>query len=58
MTAITHHCTPLQKQFNKTRKGEVGGYREYLQGEDLAYVERVINEQLDPFYQRYLGYSQ
>ncbi len=42
----------------KTRKGEVGGYREYLQGEDLAYVERVINEQLDPFYQRYLGYSQ
>jgi len=42
----------------KTRKGEVGGYREYLHGEELAYVERVINEQLDPLYQRYLGYTQ
>ncbi|SFD36874.1 Sulfotransferase domain-containing protein [Thiohalospira halophila DSM 15071] len=41
----------------KTRKGEVGGYRDYLQGENLAHVERVINERLDPFYQRYLGYT-
>ena len=37
----------------KTRKGEVGGYREYLDGEALAHVERIIGDRLDPFYARY-----
>ncbi|ADH85793.1 sulfotransferase domain-containing protein [Desulfurivibrio alkaliphilus] len=39
----------------KTRKGKVGGYGDYLNGEGLAYVEKVIGERLDPFYRRYAG---
>lgn len=41
----------------KARRGEIGGYRDYLQGGTLAYVERIINEQLTPYYHRYLGYT-
>ena len=41
----------------KTRKGEVGGYREYLDGESLEYVEAIINERLDPWYAGYRYYS-
>jgi hypothetical protein len=32
----------------KTRRGVVGGHREYLVGDDLAYVERRIAERLPP----------
>ncbi|WP_018935324.1 sulfotransferase domain-containing protein [Thioalkalivibrio sp. ALJ24] len=41
----------------KTRKGEVGGYREYLDGESLEYVEAIINERLDPWYAGYRYFS-
>lgn len=37
----------------KTRRGQIGGYQEYLHGDDLAYVNRIIEERLDPFYQLY-----
>lgn len=37
----------------KTRRGKVGGYREYLTGDDLAYVNRIIDERLDTLYERY-----
>ncbi len=39
----------------KTRKGKVGGYGDYLQGEGLVHVEQVIQKQLDPFYDRYIN---
>lgn len=37
----------------KTRRGEVGGYTDYLDGDALAWVNATIREQLDPFYARY-----
>lgn len=37
----------------KTRRGEIGSYRDYLHGESLDFVEGVIRDRLDPFYQRY-----
>jgi hypothetical protein len=37
----------------KTRRGQVGGYREELQSEDLAYVDRAIRERLSPFFHAY-----
>lgn len=37
----------------KVRKGEVGGYRQYLNAEDLAFVDRAVVHDLDPFF----GYS-
>ncbi len=37
----------------KTRKGKVGGYREYLSPEDLDYLEARISERLSPFYAEY-----
>lgn len=37
----------------KTRKGEVGGYREHLRGSALEKVNRVIDEQLDESYSDY-----
>jgi len=37
----------------KTRKGVVGGYREYFSPEDLAYVEERIRTRLSPFYSDY-----
>ncbi|WP_018860774.1 sulfotransferase domain-containing protein [Thioalkalivibrio sp. ALJ3] len=37
----------------KTRKGEVGGYREYLDGKSLQHVEDVIALRLDPWFERY-----
>lgn len=41
----------------KTRKGEVGGYREYLDGEDLRTVEQTIMERLDPWFDGYRYHS-
>ncbi len=37
----------------KTRKGQVGGYTEYLSAEDIAYIDAVIDAQLDPLYAMY-----
>ncbi len=39
----------------KTRKGEVGGYREYLDGAALELVDQVIGEQLDNMYSDYIA---
>jgi len=38
----------------KTRKGEVGGYRNYLSAEDIEYMNARIKSQLSPFYASYL----
>ncbi len=38
----------------KTRRGKIGGYQDYLEGEALAHVEQVINSNLDPLYSRYI----
>jgi hypothetical protein len=38
----------------KTRKGKVGGHRDYLSAEDLDYLERRIAARLSPFYGDYL----
>jgi len=37
----------------KTRKGKIGGYREYLSAEDLAWVNTRIADRLSPFYATY-----
>lgn len=37
----------------KTRKGRIGGYAEYLSPEDVAWLDRRIDTELDPYY----GYS-
>jgi Sulfotransferase domain len=37
----------------KTRKGKVGGYREYFTPEDIEYLEARIAERLSPFYAEY-----
>jgi hypothetical protein len=42
----------------KTRKGKVGGYREYFTDEDLAYLEARIADRLSPFYADYIGTGQ
>lgn len=33
-----------------TRRGKVGGYVDYLSPEDVAWVDNLVNSQLDPFY--------
>ncbi|MCI0429798.1 MAG: sulfotransferase domain-containing protein [Rhodospirillales bacterium] len=37
----------------KVRRGVVGGYRNYLSADDIAYVEDHIARELDPFYTWY-----
>jgi hypothetical protein len=39
----------------KTRKGKVGGYRDYLSAEDLEYMDRRIAARLSPFYGNYIA---
>jgi hypothetical protein len=39
----------------KTRKGKVGGFREYLSEEDIEYMNARITERLSPFYASYLA---
>lgn len=41
----------------KMRKGKVGGYREQLSEEDVAYIDQVIRERLDPYYEWYFPES-
>lgn len=41
---------PSDAESFKTRKGRVGGYAEYLGAEEIAWMERKIREQLDPFF--------
>jgi hypothetical protein len=38
----------------KTRKGKVGGYREYLTPDDIAWMNARIRERLSPFYPEYI----
>ena len=38
----------------KTRKGKVGGYREYFSADDLEYLEARIGDKLSPYYAEYL----
>jgi hypothetical protein len=37
----------------KTRRGKIGGYVDYLSADDVAWLNRRIDAELDPFY----GYS-
>lgn len=34
----------------KVRKGKIGGYRDELTPEDLAYVDELVQQKLDPFF--------
>ncbi len=34
----------------KVRRGKVGGYRDYLSAEDIAYLDNYIAQHLDPIY--------
>lgn len=45
--------TNLDANSYKVRKGEVGGYRNYLSSEALTFVDDLIRKELDPSY----GYS-
>jgi len=40
---------PGDEESYKVRKGRVGGYVDYLSPDDIAYVDRVIDEAGDPF---------
>ncbi len=37
----------------KLRRGVVGGYRHYLGGEDIAFLDDYLNTELDDFYTDY-----
>ena len=37
----------------KTREGRVGGYADHLDTEEIAYMDRLIQEELDPLYSAY-----
>jgi hypothetical protein len=41
---------PQDEESFKVRRGKVGGFVDYLNPEDCAYVDRVIREFNDPFY--------
>lgn len=41
----------------KTREGRVGGYASHLEPDEVAYIDRVIAERLDPLYSRYIKTS-
>ncbi len=53
---IRHHSlelTSLDPRARKIREGKVGGFRNHLSGEDLAYVEQCIKRIGDPFADHY-----
>ncbi len=37
----------------KTREGRVGGHAKYLDPEEIAYMDRLIDQELDPLYAQY-----
>jgi hypothetical protein len=41
---------PNDEESYKTRKGKVGGFSEYLNEEEIAYINRLMNESLSDFY--------
>ncbi|MDY7008251.1 MAG: sulfotransferase domain-containing protein [Cyanobacteriota bacterium] len=41
---------PQDSESYKTRKGKVGGFKEYLSVEEIALIEKEINDNLDPFF--------
>lgn len=42
----------------KTRKGQVGGYREHLSADAIDYIDRTIDDQIDPLYAMYRSGAQ
>lgn len=42
----------------KTRRGEVGSYRDYLEGDDLMYVNNIVSERISPIYEMYRSSGQ
>jgi hypothetical protein len=44
---------PSDVESFKTRRGVVGGYRDYLEEDQIAWMEERISSRLDPFF----GYS-
>ena len=53
------HSTSLQttdpdnEESFKVRKGKVGGYKDYLNNEDIAYLDKVIKSQLSDYFSFY-----
>jgi hypothetical protein len=43
-------ANPEDEESYKTRKGKVGGFVEYLNEQEIAYINRLINETLSDFY--------
>ncbi|WP_374440496.1 hypothetical protein, partial [Stella sp.] len=46
---------PANPESRKVRRGKVGGYRDYLPPEDVAWIDAYLARHLDPWYGRYLG---
>ncbi len=44
---------PSDESTYKTREGRIGSYRDKLQAREIEYVDRRINERLDPLFDRY-----
>ena len=51
--ALARNKNLEDKETFKTRKGKVGGYREYLSPEDLAFLENRISARLSAFFEGY-----
>ncbi len=49
---------PSNPESFKVRRGKVGGFRDYLDGEDIAWIERLVDNELDTIfgYGRVLSY--
>ena len=41
----------------RTRKGKVGGYKEELNHDDMIYINKELNDKLNPFFDYYLNFS-
>ncbi|BBK29474.1 sulfotransferase domain-containing protein [Stella humosa] len=44
---------PSNPEARKVRRGKVGGYRDYLAADDIAWIEDYLARHLDPWYDRY-----
>jgi hypothetical protein len=44
---------PNDEATYKTRQGKAGGFREHLGAEQIAWIDRLIDERLDPLYAQY-----
>lgn len=50
MSAVLKPGNPQDSESYKTRKGKVGGFKEYLSVEEIALIEKDINDTLDSYY--------